>query len=113
MYSLKNINYNCFRQNNYDLIFINNNVKKNLYENSIDVRNDISLNNAENTNSIHNIFFNVINHILLTKPFFINIKNFPLKKIELSYLKNELIKKGYDLNVVLEGCMDCLKDLNI
>lgn len=113
LYSLKNINYNCLCQNNDDLIDINKNVKNNLYENSIDVRNDISLNNAENTNSIHNIFFNVINHILLTKPFFINIKNFPLKKIELSYLKNELIKKGYDLNVVLEGCMDCLKDLNI
>ena len=41
------------------------------------------------------------------------ISHLIMLKIQIVYLKNELIKKGYDLNVVLEGCMDCLKDLNI
>ena len=44
----------------------------------------------------------------MTRPLLINIKNVLLKKMECDYFKNDLSKKGNDINVVLEGCLDCI-----
>jgi len=59
---------------------------------------------------LYNIFKDSINHILFSKPFFDNIRNVPLKKLEYNYFKNNLSKKGVDINIVLKGCLDCIKD---
>ena len=59
---------------------------------------------------LYDVFKDSINHILFSKPFFDNIRNFPLKKLEYKFLKNDLSKKGVDINVILEGCLDCIKD---
>ena len=37
-----------------------------------------------------NSFDDTIKHILFAKPFFSQVKNFPLRKMELDYLKNNL-----------------------
>ena len=59
---------------------------------------------------LYNIFKDSINHILFSKPFFDNIRNVPLKKLEYNYFKNNLSKNGVDINIVLKGCLDCIKD---
>ena len=59
---------------------------------------------------LYNLFKDSIKHILLSKPFFSNIKNASLKRLELNYLRNDLLKKGIDINVVLAGCLDCVDD---
>ena len=107
-----NLNNNSFNKN-CESIFVKNFVRNNVNNASCDITNGQSPTNAENANNLHKIFYNVINHILLTKPFFINFKNIPLKKLEINYLKDDLTKKGYDLDVLLKGCKDCLIDLNI
>ena len=116
LYSLINIKYNYICQNssnkNDDIIFINNYVRKNVYNKSCDIVNGTLVDNNKNAINLHLIFHKVINHILLAKPFFVNFKNIPLKKLEINYLKDELTKKGYDFNVILKGCIDCLSDLN-
>ena len=117
LYISRNNNYNYFCNNSFnkncESIFVKNFVRNNVNNASCDITNGQSPTNAENANNLHKIFYNVINHILLTKPFFINFKNIPLKKLEINYLKDDLTKKGYDLDVLLKGCKDCLIDLNI
>lgn len=117
LYISRNNNYNYLCKNSFnkncDLIFVKNYVRNNVNNASRDIKNGQTPIHAENANHLHNIFYNVINHILLTKPFFINFKNIPLKKLEINYLKDDLTKKGYDLDVLLKGCKDCLIDLNI
>ena len=55
-----------------------------------------------------NIFKGSIKHILLSKPFFEKIKNFPLKRMEFNYFKNDLSKKDININSLLKGCLDCM-----
>ena len=59
---------------------------------------------------LYDIFKDSINHILFSKPFFDNMKNILLKKLEFNYLKNDLSKKGVNTDIILEGCLDCIKD---
>ena len=59
---------------------------------------------------LYDIFKNSINHILFSKHFFDNMRNIPFKKLEFNYLKNDLSKKGVNTDIILEGCLDCIKD---
>ena len=91
----------------------------NLKSNSYNLNNQNSLNNYFlNFNDVYkypepselcNIFSCSIKHILLSKPFFENIKRLPLKRMEFNYLKNDLSKKNISINSLLYGCLDCLK----
>ena len=59
---------------------------------------------------MHEILNNSIRHILCAKPFFSILNNEKLLgEIELNYLKNELNKKGVNIFIFLEGCLDCTK----
>ena len=71
---------------------------------------NVDIKKYQNPFELYDIFNDSIKHILLSQPFFVNIKNIPLKKIEYSYFKNDLSKKEVDINIILEGCLDCIKD---
>ena len=58
-----------------------------------------------------NSFDDTIKHILFAKPFFSQVKNFPLRKMELDYLKNNLKSEGKTVEDLLGGCLDNMKDL--
>jgi hypothetical protein len=132
-------NNNIIFNNNCNIINIYNinNIKLNINDNnnmsknnnfaqlaSINVKYNDDYNNLKDFNpnqnvniikyedpfELYNIFEDSIKHILLSKPFFINIRNAPLKKMEYDYFKNDLSKKGIDINIVLKGCLDCIKD---
>ena len=105
--------------------FIGNNPIKNLEtntENNIDLINSPvnkdkkSNNNNNNINPddplfLHNLFKNTIKHILLVKPFFIKLEKYiPLQKMEFDFFKKELNKNGNNINILLDGCLDCIVD---
>ena len=115
-------NFNNIRINiNNDNIIKNNgfnysdNIKS---ENIVDTKNfndlnpicDVNIKRYQDPFELYNIFKDSIKHILLSKPFFINIKNTQLKKMEYNYFKNDLLKKGIDINLALQGCLDCISD---
>ena len=65
--------------------------------------------NLDNPSEMHKLFDKSIKHILYAKPFFTKINNNKLlKKMEFSYLKNELAKKGINIYNLLDGCLDCV-----
>ena len=99
------IKNNKFNQSEY-LISKNDNNS----ENFKDFDNMNNVNKYQDPFELYNIFKDSINHILLSKPFFDIIKNAPLKKLEYNYFKNDLSKKGVDINILLKGCLDCIKD---
>ena len=99
------IKNNKFNQSEY-LISKNDNY----LENFKDFDNMNNINKYQDPFELYNIFKDSINHILLSKPFFDIIKNAPLKKLEYNYFKNDLSKKGVDINILLKGCLDCIKD---
>ena len=107
---------NIYNINNIKLEINNNNIIKN---NDKDNDNSENFKDFDNKNNVkkyqdpfelYNIFKDSINHILLSKSFFDNIRKVPLKKLEYNYFKNDLSKKGVDINVVLKGCLDCIND---
>jgi len=107
---------NIYNINNIKLEINNNNIIKN---NDKDNDNSENFKDFDNKNNVkkyqdpfelYNIFKDSINHILLSKSFFDIIKKVPLKKLEYNYFKNDLSKKGVDINVVLKGCLDCIND---
>ena len=109
-------------QNNnkdYNGYCIKNNSIGNLSSNLIDNINITDILNSpkhkeKNTNDpliLHNIFHNTINHILSVRPFFIPLNNIPLKKMELDFLEKDLTKSGNNLYILLEGCLDCVNEL--
>ena len=107
---------NIYNINNIKLEINNNNIIKN---NDKDNDNSENFKDFDNKNNVkkyqdpfelYNIFKDSINHILLSKSFFDIIKIVPLKKLEYNYFKNDLSKKGVDINVVLKGCLDCIND---
>ena len=115
-------NFNNIRINiNNDNIIQNNgfnyfdNIKS---ENIVDTKNfntlypkcDVNIKRYQDPFELYNIFKDSIKHILLSKPFFTNIKNTQLNKMEYNYFKNDLLKKGIDINLALGGCLDCIKD---
>ena len=49
----------------------------------------------------------------MLKTFFAKINNNKLlKKMEFNYLKSELNKKGIDIYIFFNGCLDCIKDFD-
>ena len=117
-------NINIYKQKNVKFKISNNIIEKiefnplDIIKNNVvvdDLRNLEQNNNVnkkkyQNPFELYDIFNDSIKHILLSKPFFDNIKNIPLKKIEYSYFKNDLSKKEVDINIILEGCLDCIKE---
>ena len=79
-------------------------------ENLKDFDNKKNIKMYQDPFELYNIFKDSINHILLSKSFFDNIRKVPLKKLEYNYSKNDLSKNGVDINIVLNGCLDCIKD---
>ena len=71
---------------------------------------NVDIKKYQNPFELYNIFKDSIKHILLSKSFFAKIRNAPLVKMEYNYFKNDLSKKGVDVNLALEGCLDCIKD---
>ena len=100
-------------QNNGFTLYGNKNTKNIVIPKNIKFLNNkhnVITKNYQEPYELYNIFKDSIKHILLSKPFFCNIRNAPLKKMEYNYFKNDLSKKGVDINLVLEGCLDCMKD---
>ncbi len=50
---------------------------------------------------LHNIFQKSINHILVTKPFYMTLKNVNIEKLELEYFLKDLAKNGVDIYLSL------------
>ena len=86
----------------------NNDDEKNLKD--FEQLDNVNVKKYQDPFELYDVFKDSINHILFSKPFFDNIRNSPLKKLEYKFLKNDLSKKGVDINVILEGCLDCIKD---
>ena len=117
IYNLNNIRINI---NNDNIIQKNEfNYSGNIQsENNVDTKNfndlnpicDVNIKRYQDPFELYNIFKDSIKHILLSKPFFTNIKNTQLKKMEYNYFKNDLLKKGIDINLALGGCLDCISD---
>ena len=100
-------------QNNGFTLYGNKNTKNIVIPKNIKFLNNkhnVITKNYQEPYELYNIFKDSIKHILLSKPFFCNIRNAPFKKMEYNYFKNDLSKKGVDINLVLEGCLDCMKD---
>jgi hypothetical protein len=72
--------------------------------------NNINIQKYQDPFELYNIFKDSIKHILMSKPFYASIKNAPLEKMEYYYFKNDLSKKGVDIELVLGGCLDCIQD---
>ena len=88
-----------FKDNSININIINNEKKINVY------------NDLFEPNEFHNLINNSLNHIFSAKPFYSNIKNIPLKKLELDYFKKALEKENKNFNKLFEGCLDCLNDI--
>ena len=102
---------NIYNINNLKLEINNNNNKFN--NNGLNQTGFIytaNITKYQDSFELYNLFKDSIKHILLSKPFFSKIKNASLKRLELNYLRNDLLKKGIDINVVLAGCLDCVND---
>ena len=89
----------------------NNLFDLNIVNNEINEINFISGSNSIEPIELYKLFNNSINHILSVQPFFCKLNNFPLRKMELSFFKNDLAKNNKDINILLEGCLDSLKKI--
>ena len=112
----KNIDQNNFLLNNFNSIlnsnYITNNNKKSeciISKNLSEYKNNnlYSLSSEE----LHNIFQHSINHILLTKPFYMSLKNINMEAIELEYILKDLSKSGVNINELLYGFLDPISHL--
>ena len=90
--------------NESDSNYINNKDKSeyvkpgNLFENNN--------NNALSSIELHNIFKKSINHILVTKPLYMSLKNINMEKLELEYFLKDLSNNGVDIYDLLDGCLE-------
>ena len=89
----------------------NNLFDLNIVNNEINEINFISGSNSIEPIELYKLFNNSINHILSVQPFFCKLNNFPLRKMELSFFKKDLAKKNKDINIILDGCLDSLKNI--
>jgi hypothetical protein len=89
----------------------NNLFDLNIVNNEINEINFISGSNSIEPIELYKLFNNSINHILSVQPFFCKLNNFPLRKMELSFFKNDLAKNNKDINIFLDGCLDSLKNI--
>ena len=72
---------------------------------------DDSIDTPNDNISLHEIFGNSIKYILTLKPFLNKMDNKSVKKMEFVYMKNDLKKKGLNVDKLLDGCLDCMKDI--
>ena len=90
--------------NESDTNYINNKDKseyvkqRNIFENK--------KNNSLSPIVLHNIFQKSINHILVTKPLYMTLKNVNMEKLELEYFLNDLSNNGVDIYELLDGCLE-------
>ena len=132
-----NINYNHFIRNGFENNAINKNYDNNFHNNLLknnsignfninEIYNNVEINalntltskencyktiNLADSFEIHKILQKPIKQILMLKTFFTKINNNKLlKKMEFNYLKSELDKKGIDIYILFNGCLDCIKD---
>ena len=118
------INNNIINFNINNAIFINkspneqnfNNINNIKGEKILSTSNDVifydknSLDDMEPP-EMQKLLTKSINHILLSKAFFSNIKNIPLRKMELEYLKQDLNKNGISIEELFKGCLDNISDI--
>lgn len=71
----------------------------------------IDIYKSEDPSDLHKIFSNSVNHILIVKPFLNNINKQLLKKMEFEYFKEDLNKQGININYLLNGCLDGIKEI--
>jgi hypothetical protein len=125
-YIKSNNNYNIINIYNINLNINDNNIlkyNKFSFTNGICTKTDRYLNNSKNNpkedadiekyqdpEDLCNIFKDSIKHILFAKPFYEKIKNISLNVLEYNFLKNDLLKKGIDINAAFEGCLDCIRN---
>ena len=109
------INNNCINLQQNDSIenlnyIYNTNDKKSL---KIPFYFENKMNTVEPKDSLdlHKIFSNSIKHILLVKPYLYNINKKVLKKMEFEFLKEDLNKQGININYLLNGCLDSVKNI--
>ena len=102
---LKNV-YNNLKLNTYGFFHknINNNNNSNFY-------GEINPNFFESEDLLK-LINNCIKHILKAKPFYSKLNNYPLKKLELDYLKKVLEKSGKNIHDIFEGCLDGLNNVD-
>ena len=85
--------------------FINNEINRKLLNESVDI------NTSKEVNELYKIFESTIKSILYLKPFISKLGSKPVKKMEFLYMKNYLMKKGYNVDKLFYGCLDCMKDI--
>jgi len=100
------INIYNFNVNVKQDIFINNENNHKLINESID-----NINSPKEAIELYKIFGNSIKSILLLKPFLNKFGNNSIKKMEFVFMKNDLMKKGYNVDKLLDGCLNCIKDI--
>ena len=106
---------NIKNDNNNNLNF-GANVSRNVSNDSEDDKkllknSDDSIDTPNDNISLHEIFGNSIKYILTLKPFLNKMDNKSVKKMEFVYMKNDLKKKGLNIDKLLDGCLDCMKDI--
>ena len=117
IYNINNINIimnhnNIIQKNGYklsDVIYKKNIVNTKNFK-GLTSKHDVDIKKYQDPYELYNIFKDSIKHILFSKPFYVNIRNAPLEKMEYSYFKNDLLQKGVDIHRLLGGCLDCIKD---
>ena len=100
------INIFNFSNNLCSNVFINNEIKTKLTNENVD-----NINSPKEAFELYKIFGNSIKNILLLKPFLNKFGNNSIKKMEFLFLKDDLMKKGYNVDKLLYGCLDCIKDI--
>ena len=107
-FNISNININIcnFSNNLCSNVFINNEIKTKLTNENVD-----NINSPKEAFELYKIFGNSIKNILLLKPFLNKFGNNSIKKMEFLFLKDDLMKKGYNVDKLLYGCLDCIKDI--
>ena len=73
--------------------------------------NKMNIVESKDSLDLHKIFSNSIKHILLVKPYLYKINKKALKKMEFEFLKEDLNKQGININYLLNGCLDNVKNI--
>ena len=117
IYNINNINIimnhnNIIQKNGYKLsnVIYKKNIVNTKNFKGLTSKHDVDIKKYQDPYELYNIFKDSITHILFSKPFYVNIRNAPLEKMEYSYFKNDLLQKGVDIHRLLGGCLDCIKD---
>ena len=72
---------------------------------------EININNSFPTKDLYKIFENSVNHILNAKPYFMELKNINLQKLELEYFIDDLTKNGINIYTLLNDCLDPINNV--